>query len=273
MGIKLNRGGAAAADAPKQSTEIERAGDTGLAEYEPMSMDDFAEAVEAEKKAHGAGTKFLSKLPEGETRLRILPPLPGRKAFHQLVYEHRVEMPGVGINWIVCPRRHAEQPCIVCAESLRLRNSGNPIDVKRGEKLDTQSRYYMNVLVRDGANAGPRVWVTGWGTWKDVSAIVTARKRIPCDPETGYDITIVRAGTTQHNTTYTVVAEDSCPLSDDQQEVLDWLAARADLAKYAVPRSAEDIAAILRGEKVERENSGPGGPSRRAVDDARGGSR
>ncbi len=228
---------------------------TSVVKYGGFDLDEADEA-EKELKASGTGNAFL-KLEVGKTRIRFIPPLPGKK-WRRATAVHYVDVPGAGRVSFVCPRIEAKQPCIVCKKSQQLLATGNEVDEKKGKKIAAQRRCFASVIDRGDPEAGPRILAFSRTIEEQ---LIEIRKDTEdggdfVDPINGVDIVILRTGTGQFDTRYKVQAGKQVPISTDAKQMNEWISTQPNLDKYARVQSAEDIAALLRGEKPEPRGGG-----------------
>lgn len=220
---------------------------TSLQKYGGFDLD---EADEAEKdlKASGGSNAFL-KIEVGKTKLRFIPPLPGKK-WRRVSHVHYVDVPGSGRASFVCPRLESKRPCRLCTQANKLLATGNEIDERKGKKLLPQRRCYASVLDRNDPESGARVYAFGRMVEQQ---LIEIRKDEDeggdfVNPVDGIDITIIRKGTGATDTRYTVRPGKRGSLLEDAKEMSELIATQPNLEKWCKAPSDEEIDAILKGE-------------------------
>lgn len=254
---------------------------------------DIADANEAAKQADSiAGGVYLGKLRVGDTILRVLPPLIGRKAQRVTALHYIDPMPGIDkIIVFACPRHELKQECIACTRAEQLRRSPSPLDRDAAWRISAQLKVYVNVVDRDNEDAGVKVW--GFG--KNINEQLHAIRRNPrmggdyTDPTaSGFDLIVNRIGTGQKDTKYMIsAARDNTPLSNHPEQMADWINKQHDLDALVSTETPDellaawaDLAQASRGSRQSADRQLPSGreqeagrsmrsaPSRTAVIDA-----
>ncbi len=198
---------------------------------------DLGEA-EREEEEMGKGDKSYMKLGVGDNRARFLPPPPGVKSPFRIVHEHGINLPDGNFVSFACPRRMAKKACIVCTKADQLKGSGNPADYDRAKELFPRKRVYANVVDRNDEGAGVKLLAFGKTIHDD---LVSIRKDQDfggdfTHPETGFDIKIMRKGTTRKDTEYKCKPTRQSPLGN-----MDWLDQQHDLSVFARVLTEEQI--------------------------------
>lgn len=167
------------------------------------------------------GGSIYIKAEVGENVFRFLPPPLGRNTPIRVTAMHYVDaVPGLQKTLVfACPRHELKQPCIVCAKADELVRSPNPVDRERGKRFAANLRVYACVVNRHSPEPVVKVYAFGKQVFDQLKAIRKS-PRLGGDftnpSETGFDIVIIRVGTGQNDTKYTVSADRSpSPLHPD----------------------------------------------------------
>ena len=196
------------------------------------------EAADSEQEAldQSSASDFM-KLEVGNNIVRILPPPVGVKSPFVMVHQHFIQLPGMDHPAsFACPRMMAKKPCPVCQKVTQLRATGNPADYDMAGEFLARLRVFVNVIDRKNEAYGPRT--LGFGKTIHEPLIELRRNEDAggdyTHPIKGFDINIKRKGTGKNDTEYSVHASrKSGPLSDDPDQMQDWLTSQPDNSKYA----------------------------------------
>lgn len=229
---------------------------SSLVKYGDFSQEEAEE--DAKDIDNSKGSKTFVKLRPGKTTLRFLPPLPGKK-WKRVTYVHYVDVPGAGRVNFVCPRLEAKQFCIVCKQEQKLLASGKKLDERKARKIRPKRRCFANVIDRAREEDGPKV--LGFGTTIE-EALTEMRKDEDIggnfvDPVKGFDVCIIRKGTGENDTEYKVIGANKfkiVPLHKSTKTMNEWITSQRNLEKYAAVLNADEIEALLRGEKPDRDD-------------------
>ena len=214
------------------------------------------EAKEEEKLLAEMGKGKFHKLVDGKNRLRFLPAKIGQKTFIK-THQHFVKVGDQeGVLAFNCPRRMANQPCVVCTDAEYLGATGSSTDYELAGKLFAQFRVFANVIDREHPEAGPVTFAFGK---KIYEALVKLRADEQdggdfTDPEGGFDIIIVKSGTglqTKYETRASL--KGSTPLGD-----MTWIDVQPDISRYVRVPTPEELDAAI-------QTSGYKSASRRAA--------
>jgi hypothetical protein len=226
-----------------------------LADYEGVDLDDLDDI---DKEFAESSSKEFVKLEAGENVVRFLPaPLgkgkKGKKPWMK-IHEHYIDIKKGGEDKtvrFVCPRRmtKGKERCPACDMVDRL-SKGNAADKEHAKDFQATLRIYANVIVRGQEEAGPKVLAFGKSIHDRLKSIANSRRggdyMIPT--EKGVDIIIEREGTGR-KTKYTVSADrEYSPLSDEEEEAIEWIENQWPLMEYATLDEYEVNAALMAGE-------------------------
>jgi hypothetical protein len=230
-------------------------------EFNPQAAAEFFS-----KEAATRPSRFVGKLAVGRTVIRIMPPVLGKTSPIRSVWQHSFDFTGEDGKYQgergACNRVEVRKPCLVCVRSEQLKVSQNPVDQQRGRKLEAQAKYYANVIVRGREANGVKVWEFGFGIMRDLKTLFNdpdAGGNWSDPSDNGYDIVVVRSGTTKHDTEYTVLSGKNCALSADGKEMNEWLRAMHDLDKEVYLRTDDDWRSMLAGKRPDRDARRAGG--------------
>lgn len=210
---------------------------SNLQKYVPYDL----ETAKEEQEHFDQAGDFL-KLPQGKTKIRILPPPIdwGIRSPFVRAYQHYIPSPEdpskkVSFN---CPRIMASRPCPACAQADRLRATGNPADRELAKDFSARPRYYVNVIDRGSSDKGPVILAASKTVYEALVKIRSdedAGGDYTNPGEEGFDIVITKTGE-QLKTEYQVnAARDNSPLGN-----MDWLEMQKNPAQFArVPTEAE----------------------------------
>ena len=235
-----------------------------------LGIDNWSDdTVEEEKKASEAATPpgfFFGAFKEGRTQFRVGPPRAGARSPFKPVQRHFADLPsGDTVNWL-CPRM-AGRRCKDCEKGERLLASPNQLDQKQGKRMLASSRVMFNALNRKFDQKRWQLAEVAKGTYDDM---LEKRDRSGLGanfvhPFTGMDIVIMRKGSRQNDTEYTVALDPrgASPIlpGATTEQLRAFLSGLIDLEAEATPFSDAEIEAIKRGEKVERVR-----PDNRAIE-------
>jgi len=216
-----------------------------IVQYGGFTLDDADDVDKAVDTI--AGKQFLS-IGVGDTIVRFLPPLPGKKTLRVSAVHYVDALPGMDkLIVFACPRYERKEPCIACDKADQLRRSQSPIDRDRAWKISAQLKIYAAVIDRDNEEAGPRVYAFG----KNVHTQLKAIRRNPrlggdfTDPtENGFDIIINRTGTGVKDTRYAVAAaRENTPLSASPELMQMWIENQPDLDSLVTTETPDELLA------------------------------
>lgn len=234
---------------------------TSLVKYGGFDLDEAAEQAEDLDKNKG-GSDFL-QLGQGKTVVRFIPPLEGRK-WCRVTYVHYIDVPGVGRVRFVCPLMEAKKKCRVCDKGKKLAASDKKIDQDRAKKLRPKRRVYANILPRKSEEGGAKV--LGFGPMIEDQLLKIRQDEDDggdfVHPVKGFDIAIIRSGTTQNDTEYRVIPANKgkvLPLLEDSKAMGELISSQVNLEQYIKVYDDEDIEKILNGEKPGQEGEEGGG--------------
>lgn len=210
-----------------------------------MSKADKVKALREKLKQQdlgGGGAGFFSPK-VGVNTIRILPEVGEMDFFFQ----------PVGRHWfpdgrkVYCPSftTEKEKDCPACEIVRELHNLGDPKSKKMAEDIGLRRSWWMNVIDRDNPGLGPLKFTPGVTIFNSVISLIN-------DPDygdvtdlyEGTDIIVERDGTGK-TTSYEVRAKrKESELSDDEDEMEDWLNGAVDLSWVEVsddPDEDEDL--------------------------------
>lgn len=190
-------------------------------------------------------TKFL-KLPEGVTRIRILPEV-GDMPFGEFYQE-------VGMHYLpddtreYCPAftTRGAVACPICEVCNTLYRSGSAVNKELAKKLRVSKQYWMNVIDRGDEDAGPQILAAGPMIFNYISAHVSDPEFGDItDPDDGMDASIDRVGLSM-DTKYSVrCGPRTSPISADPAQANEWLDAASDLTVGVLTGDEEEDAGIM----------------------------
>lgn len=186
----------------------------------------------------GSDTGFWNA-PDGDSIIRILPPVGKMDVFYQEVGTHFI--PGFD-SPIYCPHftTMAEYDCPICEIVKLLGQSRNKNDNDLANKFRVRRRYWMNIIVRelddnDGVTGdGPYIFTPGPMIMKQLNSLCMSNDYGDpslTSPSTdgGYDISINRKGK-KLDTDYNITPRrHSFPLHPNPSQVGNWLKAAAEI--------------------------------------------
>ena len=153
----------------------------------------------------------------------------------------------------VCRYFEAEKDtCICCLNYFNAKNAleaagGNVDKLHEIEKnyLKFNSRFLnsVNVIDRNDVAKGPQLAKLPWSIVEPLNAMID-RGLEPWDQEKGFDLTIVKSGSGQFGTKYTLVQGflEKTPLSADQEQAQSWMLSAPKLVDRYRLQSNEDMA-------------------------------
>ncbi len=239
---------------------------TSLVEFADYTEEDAEEDMNEQKRSRG-GAFF--KFPEDKTRLRIVP-APAGKKWKIAVMEHFFDVPGVGSVKFVCPKHSTKgkRSCKVCTREKKLRSTSSAADEQQANNMRAKRRCYAKAIIRGSEEEGPRMIPFGAQIEGDLTDLRNGGYNF-VDPVGGCDVIVIKRVANQR-TNYKVVAADkgnACPLSDDTNQMKEWIAENGDLDRFARLYTDEEIDTVLRGEKVERQRPAKAAASGKSIGD------
>ena len=249
----------------------------------PNEIVQYGEYTEAEATAvaeTGARNNFF-KMEAGKSRIRVLPPLLGKVAL-KVVSQHFVDVPGATRPIVfACPRilSQGKQRCIVCEKAQKLERSGSPADRDRANDLFPRRRVFANIIDRSRPDDGPLVYEFGKTVHEALAGLRNDQDAGGdfTNPYKGFDVIIERKGTGRMDTKYTVrAARQSTVLSEDSEQMNDWIKNQADLDTQARLLSDDDIRRRLSeaaGQQPEPSDADEDAPSKPQPQPQRSGGR
>lgn len=226
-----------------------------LADYEGIDLEDMEDI---DKEYAESSSKEFVKLEAGENVVRFLPaPLgKGKKGTKpwKKIHEHYIDIKKGGEDKtvrFVCPRRmtKGKERCPACDMADRL-SKGNAADKEHARDFTATLRIYANVVVRGQEEAGPKVLAFGKSIHDQLKKIASSRRggdfMVPT--EKGFDIIIDRTGTGRKTKYDVSIDRDFTPLSEDEEEAIEWIENQWPLEEYATLDEYEVNAALMAGE-------------------------
>lgn len=218
-------------------------------DFEDFTLED-AEEIAREAEQNATQGRIL-KLRPGRTVLRVLPAPKGEKLF-RVAYVHYLDVPGVGRVSFNCPRLMAKRPCSVCKTEAELLATGEDVDFRKSRKIKAKRQVFFNVIDRGNEEAGPQPFRFG----KTIEDQLIEIRQDEDDggnfshPTNGFDIKFSRKGEGMNDTEYklTVTGPNPKPLSDDPEQMREWIEEQPDLSRFLRVLSDEAIGRKLRGE-------------------------
>jgi hypothetical protein len=258
--------------AKQEKQQATKTAGSSLVKYGSYSIDEAED--DAKEFADSRGSGIFMKLKPGKHRIRVIPPLLGKK-WKRVFYQHFVDVPGLNSVSFVCPLMEEKKPCPVCATEKKLLASDNESDQRRAKKLKASRRVMINVIDRNQEEAGPKVLTVGPMI---ENQLIELRKDEDLggdfvDPIKGIDVLIIRSGVGATDTEYKVAPANKgigLPLSEDSAKMNEWISGQHNLDRYVRVHTAEEIQGLLRGEKPNRDESSRSLPSKKTksiVDD------
>lgn len=196
----------------------------------------------------------LFKLPEGSTRVRVLPGIdPGSvdKDFYCKSIVHYNVSPSNPKIPVISPRsKNPNAFCPLNEKIKELKNSSSPADNAEAMKLRGLTRYYLGVIPREGEDAG-KIMV-----YPAPKAIFTKILTLMEDPEygditsptEGRDLKFIRTGKGK-DTRYDITASPrTTAITSDPEELAQILENQPELWRYREAPSAEEITQFMDGE-------------------------
>lgn len=202
----------------------------------------------------GGGSAGFWSPKEGRSVIRILPETGEMEFFFQEVGRHN--FPPDNKKNCYCPKftSHNELPCPVC-EIVDDLYKGDKASQAMAGNLRVRKSYWMNVIVRgtkEGeADSGPYIYTPGQTVFSAIAALIS-------DPdygdimstEDGLDIIIERTGSGL-NTEYQVKPRrNSSPLSDNKEEIEEWLSKARDLTWVQVSENPDEDKELSKGHSL-----------------------
>lgn len=201
-------------------------------------------AKAAELKAKRGGDIF--NCPDGETKLRILPPLKEEGDWYYETAWHY----GLGAerSSCICHEVTFGKRCPVCEKTNEFLTDGDEHEKKIAKQMRPRTRVFANVWIAESPSnvRGNKVLAFGAGVFQDLLGYFTdGDYSMPDDLEEGYFVKINRSGT-GFDTEYDVkLVPKSQPLSDFVDDLDEVLAKRKPLDSVVEVLSVEEIEELV----------------------------
>jgi len=192
----------------------------------------------------GFGSGFFGPK-EGRNVIRILPPVGDMEYFFQTVGRHY--FPPDGKKNVYCPNftSDGELSCPVCELVTQLKTAG---EKKMADDLKLRRNFWMNIINRDDVGAGVLIYTPGIIVFSELSSLIS-------DPDygditdinNGYDIIIEKSGTGRDTEYHVKPRPKVTPLTDDQDELDNWLEKANDLSFVEVSEDPEEDKELSKG--------------------------
>jgi len=212
-----------------------------LVKYGSYSPDE----AEEDEKELSKGSGQMMQLQVGENRVRVLPPLEGRKLM-TVTWQHYIEMPGLeSAIRFNCPRNMLKKHCLACDAADKLASTGNPADKARSDSLWPKKRVYIAVIDRANPEEGPKMLPIG----KQIAEALTALRKNEdiggdfTDPtDDGFDIVITKPKSFKGGKKYSITpSRKNSPLAPDEETINDWIENQPNPSRYALVETPEMI--------------------------------
>lgn len=230
-----------------------------LIPYDQYSPRDTQHTRETMGRAKGTGEFY--KLIPGKHTLRILPARKGQKTFCVSAM-HYITIPGREKKLVFpCPRIHAKESCPACAEYDRLRSSKDPRERGRASEYKPSVSIYCNVIDRKEVDGDPKSMRLPQSVHDELVEYIEDPDE-PIDflhPLEGYDVIILRKGSTLENTRYSMrLAARPSPIAEEIEDINMLLSSQPDLEKRNELRAPEELVKLMQGEPRSTRQLGTG---------------
>ena len=230
-------------------------------EFELPSDEELRQEV-AQHQAKGSAKKNYYKIKVGKNVLRIFPKMKG-ESWQITVSMHYVPGPDGKTKIFPCPRLELKEPCPACTQAFELHKSRNEGDQELAKKWFPKARTFCNVIDRTAPELGPQVFAFGQDIFGQIQTILNdsdlGGRSILRHDDLGRDLVLIRTGTGQFDTVYTVTAShDQSPFASDLDEGSDWLESREDLTEFQVVPAFDKIQKMLTGGRGGGHSGGGG---------------
>lgn len=191
------------------------------------------------------------KIPQGSTKIRILPPW---SEAGDIAFECRS-------HWKVPPNdsmynclRVVNKECPICEFASELKRTGNR---ELASTLYPSKSVYYNIVVRGEEDKGVQIMRSGILLYENIlSYLYDEDYGDITDIVEGRDMVIERVGTTKEDTKYTLKpAANTSPLHADKTIVAKWLDTMFDLdkdiASFRDPTELQNVVNNIHGKKME----------------------
>lgn len=212
----------------------------------------------------------LFKLPEGSTRIRVLPGIePGSldKDFYCKSIVHYFVSPSNPKIPVISPRsKNPNAKCPLNDKVRELKNSSSPADNAEAMKMLGRTRYYIGVVPREGEDQG-KIMV-----FPAPKAIFSKILSLMEDPEygdvtsatEGRDLKFLRTGKGKE-TRYDVMASPKVtPITHDPEELAQILENQPEIWRYREAPEYDEIVKFMEGDITQFTTGGFA--SKKAVD-------
>jgi hypothetical protein len=240
-----------------------------------------AEAAAQERKALDDDAGELIKFKKGRHRIRLIPPLKGKKTPFLSVYLHYIKSPDSEKTAILtCPNRTPprgeKRHCPICEESERLLKSGDPTERDLGYTYKAKRRVYCNVVRKNADNeidSDISVWAFGTQIYDQLIEI-REDKYDPIDvtdPLDGFDLVLIVKGDGKSTEYKVKIERKQTMLADTVEEINSLITEQISLEKYKeLPSDSDLLKALSEPDFGGDEPALPSGESRRQRPTERG---
>lgn len=205
----------------------------------------------------GSGDKKFFKPEEGQTVIRILPPVHDMDFFFQSVGQHWMpDANSTKKRGVYCPKftSEGELECPVCEIVHDLYRAGDKASKDLAGELRASKQYWMNVIIRGREDEGPKIYPAGPSVFAGIVAYINDPDYGDItDPYDGHDITIIKekTGSKPWEVEYQVIARPKqTPVAvlngkPDESKIEAWLEDGHNLTWAEATMNPEDDKQIL----------------------------
>jgi hypothetical protein len=152
----------------------------------PINLDKMKEKLEAANNKNKTSNKLFWKLPNGNSKVRVLPTEDG-DPFKSFFFHY-----GVGNESLLCPKANFGETCAICDFVAHLYKDKSAESIEMAKKIMKKQRFCSPVLVRGEEKEGPKVWTYSKTVYqKLLQTALNPEYGDFTDPENGLDIDIV----------------------------------------------------------------------------------
>ncbi len=227
-------------------------------------FDDYDPQALVDERNRFAG-KYFDVGDPGNYRFRMLPPAKGHTLPWSAIHRHWVRFPNEGLEIVNCPRvapvASMRGRCYVCEWQAKMRERGNPIDLKTADSLDLSISAFAEVIDRKAEAVGPKIWRINVTCLNQLMALIDDKERLGFDfshPLKGIDLMLSVTKEKNKRNSYVLgpVRDKAGPMARSKKAVIEWLESRpglsGEMTYEGYEETKERIQAAAQGHRVQR---------------------
>ena len=201
------------------------------------------------KSVKMGGTAGFFTPKEGRSIIRIMPEVGEMEFFFQEVGRHY--MPDKKIFYCPSFTSCGELECPVCEIVQELYKSGDEASKALIGQIRVRRQYWMNVIDRDAEDRGPLIYTPGVMVFGAIKNVINDPDYGDImDEDDGVDVVVTREGKGLETSYEVLMRRKAAPLSDDPDQIDEWMDAAKDLSWVEVSENPEEDEKLSEGHSV-----------------------